>query len=538
MSRPSRPPSVPTLALSASLLALFACAPGPSEEDHAHGHGSEDSALEPTSQTVFGARLLLYLEHPPLVRGTSASFLAHLSILASGEPVRSGSVTLEIGAARFSAAAPKRDGLFVPAGSLDELGSRPARLIVTSGELAETLELAPVVVHASPDAARRAADGGEDPAGAIPFLMEQQWRVKLLLAEAGPRTLVERLVVPARVVAAEGAEAVIASSSAGRLVAPPGGQLPRTGERVEAGQLLALVEPPLGASERAQLETLQLELDLKALEVVRAASTAEAELRLAASERERLGRLRPLGLSTQQEFEQVERDHARAQAELEAARATRRALDALLERRGTSAGSALRLALVAPLAGVVVNARRVVGETIGSGDPLCRIVDPARLWLEGRVSEFELARLGAAPPARATFPAWPGLALELAAPLHLASEIDAGTRTLLVRYTLEPEDARLRAGLLGELALATARSESALAIPREAVLLEQGIPTVYVMLAGELFQRRELELGLEDGAFVEVVRGVAPGERVATRGAHVVKLAGLSPAAFGAGHAH
>jgi len=64
------------------------------------------------------------------------------------------------------------------------------------------------------------------------------------------------------------------------------------------------------------------------------------------------------------------------------------------------------------------------------------------------------------------------------------------------------------------------------------------LATAYVMLEGELFQRRELELGLRDGDRVEVLQGIAAGERVATRGAWVVKLAALSPASFGAGHAH
>jgi cobalt-zinc-cadmium efflux system membrane fusion protein len=58
------------------------------------------------------------------------------------------------------------------------------------------------------------------------------------------------------------------------------------------------------------------------------------------------------------------------------------------------------------------------------------------------------------------------------------------------------------------------------------------------MLAGELFQRRELELGVRDGERFEVLQGIAPGERVATRGVWVVKLAALSPTSFGAGHAH
>ena len=75
-------------------------------------------------------------------------------------------------------------------------------------------------------------------------------------------------------------------------------------------------------------------------------------------------------------------------------------------------------------------------------------------------------------------------------------------------------------------------------IPAEAVVLDGGIPTAYVMLSGELFQRRELELGVRDGALVEVRAGLAPGERVVTRGAATIRMASLSPASFGAGHAH
>jgi len=75
-------------------------------------------------------------------------------------------------------------------------------------------------------------------------------------------------------------------------------------------------------------------------------------------------------------------------------------------------------------------------------------------------------------------------------------------------------------------------------IPFEAIVVDRSAPTAYVMLEGELFQKRELELGIRDGEFVEVRRGIAAGERVATRGAYVVKLAALSPTSFGPGHQH
>jgi membrane fusion protein, heavy metal efflux system len=116
--------------------------------------------------------------------------------------------------------------------------------------------------------------------------------------------------------------------------------------------------------------------------------------------------------------------------------------------------------------------------------------------------------------------------------------IDPSTHTLLLRYELPNGAGTLRAGMLATLAVETRRALEAVAIPVEAVIHDQGVPTVYVMLEGELFQTREVVLGVRDGGFVEVASGVAAGERVATRGAYFVKLAALSPASFGAGHAH
>ena len=68
--------------------------------------------------------------------------------------------------------------------------------------------------------------------------------------------------------------------------------------------------------------------------------------------------------------------------------------------------------------------------------------------------------------------------------------------------------------------------------------MDNGRPVAFVLLSGETFQKRVLELGIRDGRFVEVKSGLKEGERVVTKGAYLVKLASASPASFGAGHAH
>jgi cobalt-zinc-cadmium efflux system membrane fusion protein len=515
-----------------------------------HGHGAEE--LEPTSATVFGERVLLFLEHPHLVRGVPARFLAHYSVLATGEPVRSGAVTLEIGSTTFAADAPRRDGLFVPEGSLPSAGTFPARIVLRGEQAEETLDLGEVVVHASEaDAAAAAASGAEEPQDAVPFLLEQQWKIGLMLERASPRTLTERRIVPARVAPLEGNAAAVAAPVAGRLLPPDSGTLPRTGDVVEKGRVLAYVEPPLGAPELAQLRALRIELDLAVLEVAGALGEARSRLRFAEREHERIAKLRAEGLSTAQQFEEAERDLAVGRTELEAAAGRNEALERLASESPGSAAEP-RFPLVAPIAGRLVEVRAAQGESVGPEAPVFRILDATRLAIEGRASELDLALLdpgrldpgvpAGAGSAVARFAAFPERAFELRGLRdgrpHVGAEVDPSTRTFAVRYELDNADGSIRPGMLADLEIATGARNARVAIPREAVVMDQGLPTAYVMLEGELFQRRDLQLGAKDGAWVEVVRGIAAGERVATRGAYVVRLAALSPASFGHGHAH
>ncbi len=119
---------------------------------------------------------------------------------------------------------------------------------------------------------------------------------------------------------------------------------------------------------------------------------------------------------------------------------------------------------------------------------------------------------------------------------------------MAVRFELPQGDGRLpsdqmpvgqlRAGQAAELLLELGEVDAAVTLPEEAIVMDQGQPTAWVMLTGEEFQKRVLRLGLRDGGRVEVLEGVAAGEHVATRGAADIRLASLSPASFGAGHAH
>ena len=93
-------------------------------------------------------------------------------------------------------------------------------------------------------------------------------------------------------------------------------------------------------------------------------------------------------------------------------------------------------------------------------------------------------------------------------------------------------------GSIAEVYLKSSPIPNALVIPRTALVEEQGSYFVYVQTGGERFQKREVKLGASDGLVVQLLSGVAVGERVVTKGAYQIKLSTASGTLPAHGHEH
>ena len=65
-----------------------------------------------------------------------------------------------------------------------------------------------------------------------------------------------------------------------------------------------------------------------------------------------------------------------------------------------------------------------------------------------------------------------------------------------------------------------------------------GRPVIFIQQAGETFLRRPVKLGIREGGLVQVLEGASPGERVVTRGAHLIRLSAMSSQVPSHGHVH
>jgi RND family efflux transporter MFP subunit len=206
---------------------------------------------------------------------------------------------------------------------------------------------------------------------------------------------------------------------------------------------------------------------------------------------------------------------------------------------GDSGGIALR----APIDGVIADVAVAAGAFVEEGAPLVHIADTARLWLEARVPESEIGRLGTPAGAAFAVDGFPAM-FEIDAArggrlIAVGGVVDATTRTVPVVFELANPDRALRLGMLARVQLFAGRGTQGVVVPAGAVQDESGTRVVYVQTGGDTFERRIVGVGARDGDRIAIRAGLEPGERVVARGAYLIRLSTSKAAAAGhEGHSH
>lgn len=491
------------------------------------GHDHPEDAkndLAAVAITHYAAATELFLEFAPLRAGEASATAAHLTRLADFKPLKEGRVAVVLSGGgqpdeRFEAAAPASPGIFKPELKPRVAGTRKLGLLVESGDLRDTHELGEVTVYPSLNAARAAQPKVETADSGIKFLKEQQWQTEFATAPAQERPL--RATIAATGIirgSAEGSAQLVAPVS-GRLVA--GGAFPQVGKTLGRGDVVLSILPRLAGDTDAA--TLRLDAD-----------RARVKLAYESKERTRLEQLYREEAVPERRVLAVRRDEELARAELKAAE------HRLAPYAGGQAGSAVLVR--APVGGTLVEVNFAAGASVNEGQLLAQIADPTRLWLEAKVAEADAGRLSQVQGAwiRATGLAEP-FALEVGGNARLVTlgrALDRETRTVPLILEFRSPGPALRIGAAVQVDVWTGKNDRALAVPASALVDEGGQVVLYVQRGGESFERRIVTTGIRDGGDVEIRTGLKAGERVVTRGAYLVRLAGASPKAAGEGHAH
>jgi membrane fusion protein (multidrug efflux system) len=218
-------------------------------------------------------------------------------------------------------------------------------------------------------------------------------------------------------------------------------------------------------------------------------------------------------------------------------------------------------AIAAPIGGIVGKRMVKEGNLIQLNQALFHIVDPSPLLGILSVPERELGTLKPGQAVSMQVDALPGVSFDGDID-RISPVVDANSGTFRVTCAFHDDSRRLKPGMFGRIDVVYDRKQDALAIPRSALIEEDGQTAVYVVgesapkpdAAGKegkdakkadtkaiakteakpgkvakppqkvlSAQRRPVQVGYSDADFVEVRDGLKEGERVITVGRNAVR---------------
>lgn len=291
--------------------------------------------------------------------------------------------------------------------------------------------------------------------------------------------------------------AVIAARIAGAVTAV----YAREGDRVSRGKLLASIEA-------AESGAAAAEAAAGVVEASRAVEEARSRKKLADATFARYRNLFAEQAVTRQEFEVRQSEQevagegvARAEARLAQARYGAQAA-------GTVAGYGK---VTSPLSGIVVAKQVDPGQTVFPGAPLFTIEGGGGYRLEVAAPEGLLGKVRAGDAVAVVLEGAPvtGRVAEV------VPTVDPGSRTFNVKIDLT--SAGLRSGSYGKALFRTGERQG-VAVPASALVERGALTSVWTVSRDGFATSRLVKVGRKSGGRVEVISGLAPGDRIVTSG--------------------
>ena len=306
----------------------------------------------------------------------------------------------------------------------------------------------------------------------------------------------------------------------------------KEGAFVKQGDLLVQLDPATSLAEIAQLEAAQRQSHLNI-------EHQKVSLDTQSSKWKRYQTLRTSGIVDANTYEEIASQRELARVELDTS------LEMLGQTQAQLKQARERLAkteIRAPMSGKVTAVFIKAGETAVpsamsiAGSDLMVIANTSSLYAEVNVDEADVARVdvgqaAAIAPAALPDKTWKGAVEQVA----ISPKTQTGqSKTYQVRIKLEQEEEQhFRPGMSCRAEISTRLADAAaiLAVPVQAVLYEDSDDvnkksdkaSVFVARDGKV-QKRNVETGAADDAYIEVVKGIGAGDQVVTGPAKILRF--------------
>ncbi|MCC6552485.1 MAG: efflux RND transporter periplasmic adaptor subunit [Polyangiaceae bacterium] len=223
----------------------------------------------------------------------------------------------------------------------------------------------------------------------------------------------------------------------------------------------------------------------------------------------------------------AEKDYLAARQALKEAQIEHRSAAQKLHAAGAGGKGGAGYALIAPIDGTIIEKHITVGEVLRDDSQAFVIADLSTLWVNVTVYARDLpkVRTGQAVTVRAE-----GVAESAHGTIaYVGHVVGEQTRSAVARVVLDNPGPAWRPGLFVTAEVALEEVDAAVVVADEAVQTVEGKPVVFVQ-GGDSFEARPVTLGRKGsrpgeaaGRVVEVLKGLAPGDRYAGKNSFILK---------------
>jgi len=167
----------------------------------------------------------------------------------------------------------------------------------------------------------------------------------------------------------------------------------------------------------------------------------------------------------------------------------------------------------APQKGVVENLNIREGFFVKPGATMLSIGDLSEVWVEAEVFERQAAQVKTGTPLSMTLDYLPGKIFQGKVD-YVYPTLEAKTRTVKVRIRFNNKNGEFKPNMFAQISIHTSADQSALLIPKEALIRTGNQDRVVLALGEGSFKSVEVKVGRFDSESVEILAGISEGEKV------------------------
>ena len=475
-------------------------------EEHAHEHG-----LEPLAYTLYSDKSEIFVEFKPLIVGSVAKLAAHFTIL--GEkflPLTEGSVTVSLivdgKGLKQTSDTPSVPGIYRLSLKPRTAGIGKLVFNIKTKNYTDEITIENVKVYADEKSAL-AEQPEESGSSNITYLKEQAWKVEFANAPVKKQAFSNIIKTSGQILSAPGDEMIVTAKANGIVLFT--GNKTIIGSSVNEGTALFTITG-------GDLAEGNIDANYK---------EAKANYEKAKTDYDRAKELVKDKIVSEKDFQETKLKYDNAQIAFNT-------LAKNYSANGQTVSSAMN--------GFVKNIFVTEGQFVEAGTPLATISKNKKLILQANVSQKYFNNLSAI--TSANFKTTDNEKVYSTQELNgkvISYGKSASASSPFIPVTFEIDNSgNIISGSVAEVYLKSFPIPDAMVIPVSSLIEEQGNFFVYVQTEGESFQKREVKLSATDGINVQVLSGVAEGERVVIKGAYQIKLSTVSGTLPGHGHEH